>query len=69
MKRKLAVFGLAFSLAELAAAYLPSPAGWLGAAFAVAGAGWGFRGEKLLKAAGAQAGISDIRQLLPIVLQ
>lgn len=46
MKRKLAVFGLAFSLAELAAAYLPSPAVWLAAVFALAGAVWAFRYRK-----------------------
>ena len=39
------------------------------AGIAFVGAGWGSRGEKLLKAAGAQTVISDIRQLLPIVLQ
>ena len=39
MKRKLAAFGLAFSLAQLAAAYLPSLAVWLATAFSFVFAG------------------------------
>ena len=37
MKRKLAAFGLAFSLAQLAAAYLPPLAIWLAAFFVLVG--------------------------------
>ena len=46
MKRKLAGFALAFSLAELAAAYLPPPAVWLAAALALAGTACAFRYRK-----------------------
>ena len=48
MKRKLAGFGLAFAVAELAGAYLPLPALWLAAAFLVlAAAVWRIRRSRL----------------------
>lgn len=57
MKRKLAGFGLAFALAELAAAYLPPLACWLTAAIFVAALVWLWRRPLRPVLLGAAAGL------------